>query len=165
MNDSLALCSPCKTQAKPGAHFCSKCGQTLQATPTVQPSRPQPVQPQPAWQGAPPIPALAQVELRIVMPVAWHLTDTNVDVFLDGQHVGCGSFNKGIDLRTTTPPGSHVLELGADVAEVGGTIFSSFSTRHFRKTWKLAFGLSALGGQIATLKYSRVWGNFKVQVT
>jgi hypothetical protein len=104
------------------------------------------------------------VDLRIVMPVAWHLTDTDVDVFLDGQHVGRGSFNKGIDLRTTTTPGSHVLELGADVAEVGGTVFSSFSTRQFRKTWKLMFGVSAPGERIATLKYSRAWGNFKVEV-
>ena len=104
------------------------------------------------------------MDLRIVMAVAWHLTDTDVDVFLDGQHVGRGSFNKGINVRTTTAPGRHLLELGADVMAVGGTPLSSFSTRQFRKAWRLPIGVAGPGERVARLKYSRAWGSFKVEV-
>ena len=98
------------------------------------------------------------------MPVVWHLIDTDVDVFMDGQYVGRGSFNKGIDLRTTTTAGSHLIELGADVMAVGGTIISAFSMSQFRKSWKLPFDVSGPGERVAKIKYSRAWGNFQVEV-
>lgn len=161
-------CVRCHAPAEPEARFCSVCGQPLQVQPTVQLARPQSVQPHPihaqlAWQGPPPTPA--QVVLRVFMPATWHLIDTNVDVFLDGQYIGRGSFNRGIELQTTTTPGSHTLELGADVLNVGVTIISAFSTSAFRKTWKLPLAMAGLGERVATLRYSRAWGNFKLQVS
>ena len=110
------------------------------------------------------MPEQAQVRLRIVMPVTWHLIDTDLDIFLGGQYVGRGCFNKGVDLNTATTPGSHILEIGADVMAVGGTIISAFSTRQFRKTWRLPIGVAGPGEGVARLKYSRAWGNFKVEV-
>lgn len=101
---------------------------------------------------------------HIAMPVTWHLTDTDLDVFFDGGHIGCGSVNKGIDLKANTTARSHVLELGADVMAVGGTPLSWFSTRGFGKTWRLPFGVSGAGERTARLKYSRAWGNFKISV-
>lgn len=93
--------------------------------------------------------------LRVFMAATWRLIDTDVDIFLDGQHVGGGSFNRGIDLVTTTTPGSHVLELGADVLNVGSTIIPAFSTNAFRKTWKLLLAVAGVGERVATLKCSR----------
>jgi len=155
VNNYSTHCTRCQSPTKPGARFCSKCGQPLQAVPP--PPRPEPKQ-------NPPTPEQSQVRLRIVMPVTWHLTDTALDIFVDGQYVGRGSVNEGVDLNTATTPGSHVLEIGADVMAVGGTPLSSFSTRQFRKTWRLPIGVAGPGERMARLKYSRAWGNFKVEV-
>ena len=102
--------------------------------------------------------------LRIVMPVTRMLDDDDLDLFLDGVHVGKGSYNKGVDLWLTTTAGPHVLEVGQDVTWIGGTVVSALSPRQFRKSWKLPLAISGPGERVARIKYSRMWGKFVVEV-
>lgn len=89
----------------------------------------------------------ANLVLRFPAP-GFFLTDTKVGVDLDGRCVYEGSFKAGFELELVAEPGEHRLATRIDVAGM-------------QRTKDLTFSLGAQERLVATLRYSRMWGNFK----
>lgn len=79
------------------------------------------------------------------------LTDVRLVVSLDGAPVHDGSFASGFEVTVQVPPGEHTLETHIDLGVFG------------RKR-RSVLTLSPAAGWVASLSYSRLWGNFSKKV-
>ena len=75
------------------------------------------------------------------------LSDVRLIVLLNGTPVYDGGFASGFEVTVLVPPGRHSLETHIDLGMVG------------RKR-QCALVLPPAGGWVASLSYSRFWGNF-----
>lgn len=84
-----------------------------------------------------------RVKLKVYYPGQFFLVDTKITTLLDGQQIGIGSVNKGINLTVNTTIGKHELEV---------------KMQGRRKRYDLEF--SSNGKYEAHLYFNRFWGNF-----
>jgi hypothetical protein len=90
--------------------------------------------------------------LRVVHPTpGFFLTDARLTVCLDGYAIYDGSFRSGFDVGGPISPGPHLLTTRLDV-----DLFSR--SREYR--FDIAADATSPATWVATLDYSRLWGNF-----
>ncbi|MBX3228639.1 MAG: hypothetical protein KIT84_08305 [Labilithrix sp.] len=84
--------------------------------------------------------------LRVVFPKpGFFILDVPVTLTVNGVVAFTGSFMQGFDWWAPLPPGFHTVQ-----TSIGGLRNKTFT-----------FGVQEATTTIATLEYSRFWGNFK----
>jgi len=90
--------------------------------------------------------------LRVVHPTpGFFLTDARLTVALDGYVIFDGSFRAGFEVGGPITPGPHVLSTRIEMDVL---------TRAREYRFEIPHGTSDAAAWIATLDYSRLWGNF-----
>lgn len=87
--------------------------------------------------------------LRFDKP-GFFVNDARVTVDLNGERIYDGSFLSGFEVSRSVLPGEH----WADFAIESGPL---------RRTRRYRIAVPSSRGLVATVRYSRMWGNFKKQ--
>ncbi len=82
--------------------------------------------------------------VRVLLSPDAFLIDFNINVVVDGQIVGSGSFSNGIDVTFDVPLGQHSLALSSNATSI-----------------RVPFNTYKPGNYRLTMIYSTFWGNFK----
>lgn len=110
-----------------------------QPAPHAQPAP----QPHPAPHANPGDQPAPQATLQVQFTPPRMLIDAAVEVFLNGQKIGEGNFNQGVDLSTPVHPGRHTLDV-----------------RLALRSRRYTVDIDRPGRYLCQLSYSRLWGNF-----